>query len=83
MKKRNLNSLMLKKVTVSSFTIVGSLSPSNACPSAVSCESVCFCIPEGLTDECNVAVPLQSVYCESPANESPANADGNYANAAR
>ena len=80
MKKRNLKSLILKKVTVSSFTIVGSLSPSNACPSAVSCESVCFCIPEGLTDECNVAAPRDSVLCETPSDQSPAN--GNHANAA-
>lgn len=47
MKKRNLNSLALKKTTISNFLIGGMVDSDNACPSAVSCESVCFCIPPG------------------------------------
>jgi hypothetical protein len=80
MKKRNLNSLALKKTTISNFLVGGMVDSDNACPSAITCESNCFCIPDSLF--CQVAAPLASANCASPANESPANAAGNYENAA-
>ncbi|WP_156168869.1 hypothetical protein [Kordia jejudonensis] len=80
MKKRNLNSLALKKTTISNFLIGGMVDSDNACPSAVSCESVCFCIPIGSF----IAAPSgDPSYYESPANEaSPASPAGNNENAA-
>lgn len=80
MKKRNLNSLALKKTTISNFLVGGMVDSDNACPSALTCNSVCFCVAD--TDFCNAAAPFQSANCDSPANESPANAAQNYANAA-
>ncbi|MBC8755366.1 hypothetical protein H2O64_11815 [Kordia sp. YSTF-M3] len=85
MKKRNLNSLALKKTTISNFLIGGMVDSDNACPSAVSCESVCFCIPPGgiiigspSPDPLNCEPQANSVQ----ANPLPASPAGDYANAA-
>lgn len=78
MKKRNVNSLDLKKVTVSNFVFGGLYRPSDhACPSAVSCESVCFCVPTDLTDNCDVNGAVDSYYCEYPAENPVGNAPAN------
>ena len=84
MKKRSLSSLALKKTTISNFLVGGMVDSDNACPSAVTCESNCFCIIPSFV--CQIAGPILPPNCETPANESPANESpanaGNYANAA-
>lgn len=74
MKKRNLNSLALKKTTISNFLIGGMVNDSdNACPSAVTCNSVCFCVDE---EEAGSYIPIpESKYCHSPADNAHAHAN--------
>ncbi|WP_298417955.1 hypothetical protein [uncultured Kordia sp.] len=68
MKKRKSNSLTFKKVTVSNFLIGGVYRPSDhACASAVSCESICFCVPATETCNCEDQAPGKTVHCDGPA----------------
>lgn len=57
MKKRNLNAFVLKKTTVSKFVYGGlHIDSDNACPTAISCNSVCFCVTSACPPQASVAV---------------------------
>ena len=70
MKKRSVNSLLFRKTTISNFLIGGVHNDSdNSCPSAVSCESVCFCIP--ITQVCQIEAPRGGDNSGTPVGNSP------------